>query len=39
MKKLMAIVALAVALISAAAFAHASTFENSQHAAGISLQS
>ena len=39
MKKLIAIVALAVAVISAPAFAHAAVFEDAQHGAGIASQS
>jgi|HubBroStandDraft_6_1064221.scaffolds.fasta_scaffold858110_1 hypothetical protein len=39
MKKLIAIVALAVAVISSPVFAHAATFEDAQHGTGISSQS
>jgi hypothetical protein len=39
MKKLIAIVALAMAVISAPAFAHAATFEDATHGVGISTQS
>jgi hypothetical protein len=39
MKKLIAIVALAMAMISAPAFAHATTFEDATHGAGIASQS
>jgi hypothetical protein len=39
MKKFIAIVALAMAVISAPAFAHAATFEDATHGAGIASQS
>ena len=39
MKRLIAIVALAMAIISASAFAHAATFEDATHGAGIASQS
>jgi hypothetical protein len=38
-KRLIAIVALVVAVISAPAFAHAFTFEDAQHGVGIASQS
>ena len=39
MKKFIAIVALALAVISAPTFAHAATFEDATHGAGIASQS
>jgi hypothetical protein len=39
MKKLIAVIALALAVISAPAFAHAATFEDATHGGGIATQS
>jgi hypothetical protein len=39
MKKLIAIVALAMAVIASPVFAHATTFEDPTHGAGIASQS